>query len=265
MLIYEPRGKAREYSPLALNVYSGGCDHGCKYCYCRLISRGAGWGTTPRPRNLAGLEREAERAGRQILMCFMGDPYCAAERQYRQTRKALAALGSKACSVAILTKGGTRCLDDLDAFRAWPDGRIKVGATLTFISGSRAAEVEPGAASPADRIEALKQLHDAGVPTWASIEPVIDPDESLAAIRASLPFVDQFKVGKLNHEDSRTDWSRFGLEAVEILRAAGKRLYVKADLRPHLPAGFLSETEADRDAMALPDRPVSRRLASQLF
>jgi hypothetical protein len=26
-LIYEPKGKAREYSPLALNTYSGGCDH----------------------------------------------------------------------------------------------------------------------------------------------------------------------------------------------------------------------------------------------
>ena len=31
-LIYEPKGKAREYSPLALNVYSGGCDHACRYC-----------------------------------------------------------------------------------------------------------------------------------------------------------------------------------------------------------------------------------------
>lgn len=30
--IYEPSGKAREYSPLALNLYKG-CDHGCNYCY----------------------------------------------------------------------------------------------------------------------------------------------------------------------------------------------------------------------------------------
>src|SRR5882757_9809805 len=30
--IYEPKGAAREYSPLALN-YIKGCDHGCVYCY----------------------------------------------------------------------------------------------------------------------------------------------------------------------------------------------------------------------------------------
>lgn len=32
MEIYEPKGRAREYSPLALNYYKG-CTHGCRYCY----------------------------------------------------------------------------------------------------------------------------------------------------------------------------------------------------------------------------------------
>ena len=31
-VIYEPKGRAREYSPLACNLYMG-CTHGCKYCY----------------------------------------------------------------------------------------------------------------------------------------------------------------------------------------------------------------------------------------
>ena len=31
-LIYEPSGRAREYAPLALNLYNG-CPHGCTYCY----------------------------------------------------------------------------------------------------------------------------------------------------------------------------------------------------------------------------------------
>ena len=37
-IIYEPTGKAREYSPLAANFYDG-CDHGCKYCYAPGIRR----------------------------------------------------------------------------------------------------------------------------------------------------------------------------------------------------------------------------------
>ena len=36
--IYEPQGRAREYSPLALNHYQG-CDHACTYCYARSINR----------------------------------------------------------------------------------------------------------------------------------------------------------------------------------------------------------------------------------
>ena len=36
--IYEPKGRAREYGELALNLYSG-CRHGCKYCYVPAVLR----------------------------------------------------------------------------------------------------------------------------------------------------------------------------------------------------------------------------------
>lgn len=260
-LIYEPKGKAREYSPLALNVYSGGCDHRCEYCYCSGVMRGA-WGTTPRARNLVGLAKEAAGASRQILLSFIGDPYCAAEKTHRKTREALAVLRSAGCSVAILTKGGRRCLDDLPLFSAWPGGRIKVGATLTFNSSALSRKWEPGAADPGDRVGALAELHQAGVKTWASIEPVIIASESLAIIEASLSYVDAYKVGKWNH-DSRavgTDWPAFGMAAVEMIRAAGKGLYVKNDLRPFFPPGYLTEKESDMSALELPQRPSPRNL-----
>lgn len=256
-LIYEPTGKAREYSPLALNVYTGGCDHGCGYCYCAGIMRGA-WGLTPRPRDLRGLDREAQGAQRQILLCFVGDPYCAAERTHRKTREALGVLSAARCSVAVLTKGGLRCLDDLPLFRSWPDGRVKVGATLTFAGADKSLEWEPGAAWPIERLAALDQLHAAGVKTWASIEPVLDLRESLDVIAASLPYVDAYKVGKLNHEPSSVDWLAFGIMAVDMIRSAGRALYVKADLRAYLPAGYLSAAERDPETLTLPDRPARR-------
>jgi DNA repair photolyase len=256
-LIYEPTGKAREYSPLALNTYTGGCDHACRYCYCSGIMRGD-WGEVARPRNLTGLAKDAAKASRQVLLSFIGDPYCLKEMKYHNTCRALHVLRAERCSVAILTKGGSRCLDELALFEYWPDGRIKVGATLTFWSPAASREWEPGAASPVDRIDMLRELHAAGVKTWASIEPVIDPLESMAIIEASLPYCDAYKVGRWNH-DARADaidWPAFGRQAVDMIRAAGKALYVKADLRPYLPDGYLTPAECDMDTLTLPDRPA---------
>ena len=250
-LIYEPKGKAREYSPLALNVYTGGCDHGCKYCYCASIGT---WGTKPIPRKLAGLDKEATWAKRQILLSFMSDPYCSAEMVHRNTRYALGVLMAHRCSVAILSKGGHRCLDDIEMLKAWPDGRVKVGSTLTFVDRCRSASEEPGAASPEERIDALRFLHRNGIQTWASIEPVIDESESLGAIRASLDCCDAYKVGKMNHRRSDVDWSSFCVKAVTMIREAGRKLYVKDDLRPFAPSGFLRPEECDPETVFLPDR-----------
>lgn len=257
-IVYTPKGRAREYSPLALNVYTQGCDHGCKYCYCAGFSR---WGTDAKPRNLAGLARDAEKADQQILLSFMSDPYHLANNIHKNTREALLILREHGCSVAILTKGGTRSLQDIDIFANWPDGRIKVGATLTFGNDHDSLKEEPGAALPSDRLKALQELHAAGVKTWASIEPVIDPRQSLDMIHKALPYCMAYKVGTLNH-DKRShgiNWTIFGTEAVDMIRQAGRKVYVKHDLRPHLPSDFLTEAEVDMNALNVPPRPRQQK------
>lgn len=256
-LIYEPKGKAREYSPLALNVYTMGCEHQCNYCYCKNITS---WSIMPNVRDLTGLAREAQKTDRQILLSFMSDPYAPIEATQRNTRIALSVLKEARCSVAILTKGGTRCLDDLDMFSSWPDNRIKVGATLTFISESKSLQYEPGAALPQNRIDALQCLSENGIMTWASIEPVIDPQESLAVIEASLPYVDAYKVGRLNHVKNTTDWNAFGTAAVTMIRNAGKRLYVKDDLRASMTNFLFTDAESNHESLTLPDRPLEAML-----
>lgn len=257
-LIYEPKGKAREYSPLALNVYSGGCDHACRYCYCSGMQKtfGRTWDRVPVPRDISGLAREAAKRSRQILISFIGDPYCEADIQHANTREALTILRTAGCSVAILTKGGKRCLRDLDLFLGWPGGRIKVGATLTFNAYALSREWEPGAADHENRIIALRELHAAGIKTWASIEPVIVSSESLAIIEASLPYVDAYKVGRWNHDKraNEIDWPAFAKQAINMIRVAGKALYVKIDLRKSLPNGFLTASEIDTETLTLPDR-----------
>lgn len=257
--IYQPGGPAAEYSPLALNVYAGGCAHGCTYCYNRDQAKrfGRPWGLTSTPRDMAGLAKAAAKAGRQVLLSFGCDPYCPEEDTRGATRAALLTLRNAGCSVALLTKAGAACLRDADVFRSWPGGRIQVGATLTFDSIAY-EQWEPNAAPPSSRIHALAELHDDGVRTWASIEPVIDPAESLAVIRASLPYVDRYAVGKLNHDPRREaaiDWRAFGEHAVCLCRSRGRPVYVKQALRSFLPAGFLLPSECDPATLWVEDRP----------
>ena len=264
-LIYEPKGKAREYSPLALNIYSGGCDHKCRYCYCRQLSRG-NWTDKAKVRDLSALKKEAATARKQILLSFISDPYCQADCEYQKTREALLDLKAAECSVAILTKGGTRCLRDIDIFKSWPDGRIKVGATLTFSENVDSEWWESGAALPQNRIEALSILHEAGIKTWASIEPVIYPLQSLKIIESSLSYVDAYKVGKWNHDKqgNEIDWEAFGMKAIDIIRKAKKKLYVKKDLQICMPDGYLSVQECDMNILNLPEREDKRALFPNL-
>lgn len=257
--IYEPSGKAREYSPLALNIYNG-CDHHCKYCYVKNIIAGA---DVPKPKaNLFfDLRRECSKGiNQQVLLCFMSDPYCNLEMGLKLTRQTLEILNQHDVPVAILTKGGNRIFRDMDVIKKFLT--IKVGATLTFDNDKDSAEWEPGAALPGERIEMLSRMHDEGIKTWVSIEPVVIPEQSIALIKKTLPFVDQYKVGRWNH-DSRAntiDWAKFGNEAVSILRAAGKQFYIKNDLAIFLRG--LTKEETTADLLAIGKR--SRELTLQL-
>ena len=261
-LIYEPKGKAREYSPLALNIYNG-CDHDCTYCYVKTIPF-VNQSTTPIPKAniLENLEKELRRTSitNQVLLSFISDPYCMAETMggdkeggYGITRQVLEILNRHNVPVAILTKGGHRCLRDLDLFKDFVS--IKVGATLTFDNKRDSLKWEPGAAIPIYRLDALKTLYDNGIMTWASFEPVIEPKQSLNLIEETLPFIDQYKLGKWNYDPmaDKIDWTTYIKEAVAILRSAGKQFYVKKNLRKY--AHGLTAEESDMDFMSLTARP----------
>jgi len=247
--IYEPKGKAREYSPLALNIYSG-CDHDCTYCYVKTMPHyklGCVDNANPKPRPglLGELKRYLARntVTNQVLLSFTGDPYCAREILVNTTYSVLCTFIDHNVPTAILTKGGERCLRDLTLFRKFKT--IKVGATLTFDNLQDSLSWEPGAATPESRLNALRRLHDEGITTWASFEPVVDPAQSLRLIEQTLPFIDQYKIGRWNHDvrSHAIDWRAFGTEAVRILRANNKAFYVKHDLQPHIDGLTANETD----------------------
>lgn len=258
-VIYEPRGKAREYSPLAANFYSG-CDHKCRYCYAPSIqfkTRDEYSNVSPRKNIVSLFEADAKKlpfCQRQILFNFMGDPYCTANNEHGVTRQCLEIALKHRLPIAVLTKGGERCLTDLDVFKKFGE-HIKVGATLTFRDPELGDQWENGAALPEGRIKALETLHKNGVKTWASFEPVIDPAESLRMIKDTLHCCDEYKIGKLNNFeglDKQIDWTSFLNEAVIILRGALKRFYVKNDLRRAAPSIELTEMETTADLHCVP-------------
>lgn len=248
-VIYEPRGRAREYAALACNVYNG-CDHGCTYCYAPDATRKTREqfdSSRLRPNLLRKLTRDCQRCQdntARILLSFTCDPYQHLDTEHRITRQAISILHNHGMAVEVLTKGGTRTLRDLDLFTT----RDAFATTLTLLDDNESLKWEPRAALPSDRIDTIRQFHAAGIPTWVSLEPVLDPSASLEIVRQTHSFVDVFKVGTLNHHShARTiNWPQFAHNAVSLLTSLGYTrnpdhdtlqtgdFYVKHDLAVHL-------------------------------
>ena len=243
-IVYEPRGRAKEYADLACNLYVG-CTHGCKYCFAPacMHSTPAKWkaGVYIRRRALDLFARDAsdmqERQDkRAVLFSFLSDPYQPMEGDEGITHRALEIVRENGLQSKILTKGAAALVGaDLGLMKV---AKTELGVTVSFVNDRMRAQWEPEAASVEERFELLERAHGMGVRTWVSLEPVIDPVQALAVIRLGLPFVDFWKVGKLNHMkaiEEKIDWPRFRRDVVELFAESGKRegrdYYLKQDLR----------------------------------
>lgn len=257
--IYQPAGRAREYSPYALNVYTT-CTHGCKYCYvprCMHV-KDEKYFTSPAPRVgiVDALRRQLYRESfsEQVLMSFVGDCFCETRDNSAAARECLMILADSETPTAILTKGGMRLAAAEKEILAFRRDLLAVCATLTFDNDRDSAEWEPGAARPAERLEMLGWCAEKGIRTFASFEPVISPSQSLEMMRkcAEAGIVGVYKVGKLNNHPlaNTIDWARFLRGAVDLLRAYGCELYVKNDLAKFAKAAHVELTENERSADA---------------
>jgi hypothetical protein len=133
----------------------------------------------------------------------------------------------------VLTKGGTRACRDFDLLAKYGD-KCSFGTTLVLASQEDADFWEPNAPSIADRIEALKAAHEKGIKTWVSMEPVIDPAQAIRLVKELHPFVDHWKVGKLNYNkgvSDKVDWLGFRAEITSLFDSLGTDYYLKNSLR----------------------------------
>ena len=236
-VLYQPAGKALEYSERAVNLYRG-CAHGCAYCYAPNVlrmGRDEFRAVVPRPGVLAQLKKDCLKdRGRDVLLCFTCDPYPPDEVEQGTTRKAIEILQMAGHRVTVLTKAGTRAVRDFDLLHL--GGRF--ASTLTFLDDERSRLWEPGAALPGDRLEALQEAHRRDIPTWVSLEPVLDPESALAIIELTHSYVDLYKVGRWNYDprSNTIDWKLFGHQIETLLKSLGKRYLIKADLRKAMAA-----------------------------
>ena len=159
----------------SLNPYTG-CGHGCIYCYAPATIRYAGpepWGTFVAAKTNVPvvLERELRKARRGIVgISTVTDPYQPVERRLELTRRCLEVLQAKQFPVCVQTKSAL-VVRDIDLLRGFRE--VEVGLTVTTLDEGAAAVLEPGASRPGERLDAMRQLSDAGVTTWAFVGPLV--------------------------------------------------------------------------------------------
>ncbi|MDR0809140.1 MAG: PA0069 family radical SAM protein [Gemmobacter sp.] len=180
----------------SVNPYRG-CEHGCIYCFARPthawlnLSPGLDFETLliARPGIGRVLEQEIGRKSYSVAPIALGtntDPYQPVEQRLRVMREVLEVLAAWRHPVAITTKGALveRDLDLLAPMAA--EGLVRVGISVTTLDAALCRSMEPRAATPARRLEAIRRLSAAGVSVRVMVAPVIPglTDHELEAILA---------------------------------------------------------------------------------
>ena len=174
----------------SINPYRG-CEHGCIYCFARPthaylgLSAGLDFESKlfMKPDAPEMLERELSAPNYRPKTIAIGtntDPYQPIEKQYELMRRILLVLEKAGHPVGIVTKS-TLILRDIDILsRMARKNLAKVAISVTTLDPKLARIMEPRAATPARRLEALKELAAAKIPTSVMVAPVIpainDPD-----------------------------------------------------------------------------------------
>jgi DNA repair photolyase len=167
----------------SINPYRG-CEHGCVYCFARpthaYMGLSAGLDFEARlfakPDAARLLERELAKPDYQPRTIAIGtntDPYQPIEKTHRIMREILEVLEARGHPVGIVTKSAL-VMRDVDILsRMAAKGLAKVAFSVTTLDRRLARTMEPRAATPPRRLEAMRALADAGIPVSVMVAPVV--------------------------------------------------------------------------------------------
>jgi len=167
----------------SINPYRG-CEHGCIYCYARPThcylghSAGLDFETKlyAKTNGAELLEQELAKPGyvpATIALGAVTDPYQPIERDYRITRSILEVLERACHPVGIVTKSAL-VVRDIDILSRMAErDLVRVAISVTTLDRRVARKMEPRAATPPRRLDAIRQLSAAGVPVSAMVAPIV--------------------------------------------------------------------------------------------
>jgi DNA repair photolyase len=184
-----------------INPYRG-CSHACVYCFARpthtYLDMDAGRDFETKivvkvnAPDVLRRELASKRwKGEHIAMGTGTDPYQRAEGRYKLMRGIMEALIDHRNPFSILTKG-TLILRDLDLLlRAAEVAPVSAAFSIGTLDDRVWRETEPGTPHPKARMEAVRTLTDAGIPTGILMAPILPgisdrPDQLREVVGAAI-------------------------------------------------------------------------------
>ncbi len=178
----------------SINPYRG-CEHGCIYCFAR--PNHAYLGLSPgldfesrlffKPEAAKLLTTELSKPGykpRYIQVGADTDPYQPLERRLRVTRQVLEVLQAFRHPFSIITKSNLISRDADILGEMGRAGLARAAISITTLDRKVARSMEPRAATPQRRLDAVRALSEAGCPVTVMFAPVVPglTDHELEAV-----------------------------------------------------------------------------------
>ena len=173
-----------------MNLYRG-CSHGCIYCDSRseCYHMKLNFEDIEVKENAIELLENTLKRKRTKCMLSMGsmtDPYIPLENKIGNVRKALSLINQYEFGVSLITKSN-RVLRDLDLIKSInAKTKCVIQMTLTTYDDNLCKRIEPDVSTTKERVEVLKRLHEAKIPTIVWLCPILpfinDTEENIRGI-----------------------------------------------------------------------------------
>lgn len=232
-----------EYGDYTMNHVQG-CSHGCLYpCYAFLLKKRFGqiksyeqWIEPVLVSNtLELLDKEIPRLKDKIQsvhLCFTTDPFMHGYPEIADMSiAAIRKLNAAGIKCTALTKG------ILPIALAELSKENEYGITFVSLNEEYRKKMEPGAAPYADRLAALRALHDAGCRTWVSMEPYPTPnliEQNLHDLLEAVSFVDKIIFGRTNYstevtayKEHKAYYNKLAAEVISFCEERGIQYHIK--------------------------------------